>query len=145
MVLTWTEMISHTCSLSRKTNTALTLFQLNSRTTTVWNRQRSWLILRASWIRYTKSRRPFLSRKLEFIQVQNWYMFEKTNARCKNHFHTQGETRPCFIHKTVFLSFFHIQHALRYIGNWQHQKNFSIEFLWNDYPNEYNFGFKENL
>ena len=105
MVLTWTEMISHTCSLSRKTNTALTLFQLNSRTTTVWNRQRSWLILRASWIRYTKSCRPFLSKKLEFIQVQNWYMFEKTNARCKNHFHTQGETRPCFIHKTVFLYF----------------------------------------
>ena len=143
MVLTWTEIISHTCSLSRKTNTALTLFQLNSRTTTVWNRQRSWLILRASWIRYTKSRRPFLSKKLEFIQVQNWYMFEKTNARCKNHFHTQGETRPCFIHKTVFLSFFHIQHALIY---WQltTSEKFLIEFQWNDYSSEYKFGYNEN-
>ena len=71
MVLTWTEIISHTCSLSRKTNTALTLFQLNSRTTTVWNRQRSWLILRASYIRYTKSRRPFLSKNLNLFKFKN--------------------------------------------------------------------------
>ena len=71
MVLTWSGMISHTCSLSRKTNTALTLFQLNSRTTTVWNRQRSWLILRASYIRYTKSRRPFLSKNLNLFKFKN--------------------------------------------------------------------------
>ena len=115
MVLTWTEMISHTCSLSRKTNTALTLFQLNSRTTTVWNRQRSWLILRASWIRYTKSRRPFLSKNLNLFKFTiDTYL--RAKSKMKNHFLMQGETRPCFIHKTVFLSFFHIQHALIY---WQ--------------------------
>ena len=144
MVLTWTEMISHTCSLSRKTNTALTLFQLNSRTTTVWNRQRSWLILRASWIRYTKSRRPFLSKNLNLFKFNTDTCLRKQMQDVKTTFIRKVKRGPVSSTKLYSYLFF-TSSMLWYIGNWQHQKIFLIEFLWNDYPNEYNFSFNENL
>ena len=104
MVLAEIEIVSHISSLSRKNENRPNIISSKLKDINRLYRQRSWLIHRASWVWY-KSLYLFLSSKnLNLFKFTiDTYLRDKN--KMKNHFLMQGETRPCFIHKTVFLYF----------------------------------------
>ena len=73
-----------------------------------------------------------------FLSSKNLNLFKFTidtylrdKNKMKNHFLMQGETRPCFIHKTVFLYLFdHI--CSNNVGIYNVLKRILIEMLWLD-------------